>query len=154
MKKIKYFYNGELCQWYQSEMIENGVTFNCAEQYMMYWKARLFKDEYNKEQILKERVPTFIKRYGREIKNFNQEVWDYFKYEIVVRGNVLKFSQNEELYSYIKEYDEFVEASPYDKIWGVGLSENDPLIHDKSNWLGENLLGKAISEAKRRIQIR
>lgn len=46
---------------------------------------------------------------------------------------------------------ELVEASPFDKVWGVGLSADDPLIHDKRNWLGLNLLGKVLMQVRDKI---
>ena len=58
-----------------------------------------------------------------------------------------KFSQNPDLLTLIKTHSDkiFVEASPVDLIWGVGLHENDDLILDESNWTGLNKLGNALT---------
>ena len=45
----------------------------------------------------------------------------------------------------------FVEASPRDRIWGIGMSLNNPLVDDPANWRGRNLLGKVITEVRDRL---
>lgn len=80
-------------------------------------------------------------------------MWNNRKFDIVVRGNVLKFMQNPKMLKELMSIDKlFVEASPYDKIWGIGLNEQDARKTTPEYWNGENLLGKAINEAKLTIQ--
>lgn len=129
---------------------ENGKEFTSCEQYMMYNKAILFNDLEVAEKIMRIRNVKQIKQLGREVKNFDNEIWDKNKFDIVVNGNFLKFNQNpnfkKELYKYKDK--EFVEASPVDKIWGIGLHYDDDLVLDRKNWKGQNLLGKAINKVK------
>ena len=68
--------------------------------------------------------------------------------------NYLKFSQNEIFKQKLLETGNriLVEASPVDKIWGVGLDENDENILDESKWKGQNLLGKALMEVRKMLK--
>ena len=88
------------------------------------------------------------------MRNFDQLLWDEKKFEIVVRGNVAKFGQNPELKAFLLTTSArvLVEASPLDRVWGVGLAADDPLIEDPRNWQGENLLGFALMETRRRLK--
>lgn len=146
-----YFWGGIFSQWAKCDFVDElGVKFNCAEQAMMYHKALVFEDEDAAKAVLNEKDPRNQKTIGRTIKNYNDEKWDKVKFDIVMQNNIFKFFQNpgwKELLIYTDGY-ELVEASPYDKIWGVGLGEDNPLIYDKNNWQGENLLGKAIDKAR------
>jgi ribA/ribD-fused uncharacterized protein len=111
--------NGFLSQWYLCNFVEDEIVFNCAEQYMMYHKAKLFGDEKTAELILQEMNPKNHKFLGRQIKNFNSEIWDLNKCRIVYSGNKLKFEQNFNLKSKFMKFDKnscFVESSPFDKI--------------------------------------
>ena len=110
---------------------------------MMSEKAKLFKDEEIYQLIMKESVQDKIKKLGRQIKNFNNEEWDKNKEKIVVNGNILKFSQNEDLKNYLIETGDkiLVEASKFDHIWGIGLEESNPDAKYPSRWKGQNLLG-------------
>jgi predicted NAD-dependent protein-ADP-ribosyltransferase YbiA (DUF1768 family) len=45
-----------------------------------------------------------------------------------------------------------VEASANDCIWGVGLSEDDPSIHQRSAWKGLNLQGYLLTDIAYRIR--
>jgi hypothetical protein len=101
-------------------------------------------------KILEETNPKNQQLLGRSIKNFNQQVWDKNKFNIVFNGNLLKFHQNDKLRTLLMSYWNpkfimFVEASPIDKIWGVGLDENHKDILDETKWQGQNLLGKALT---------
>jgi ribA/ribD-fused uncharacterized protein len=44
-----------------------------------------------------------------------------------------------------------VEASPLDRVWGIGLTADDPRAADPSSWLGLNLLGEALMEVRSRL---
>ena len=146
-----YFWGGIFSQWATTKFKDpkSKKTFCSTEQWMMWNKAKLFDESYC-EKILKEKDPKKIKQMGRDINNFNIDVWDRFKYQIVVEGNYLKFSQNEYAKRILMESADriFVEASPYDKIWGIGLYETDDRILDEKKSLGETLLGKAFTEVR------
>ncbi|SUY42887.1 NADAR family protein [Clostridium perfringens] len=84
------------------------------------------------------------------VKNFNENIWNERKIDIVVKGNIEKFSQNEELKKFLLNTKNkiIVEASPYDSIWGVGLSVNNENITNPNKWSGKNLLGFALMEVR------
>jgi len=133
--------------WVPCSFEENGIKFNCAEQYMMYQKAMTFGDIAVAAKILKATEQAEIKALGREVRGFNPRTWDSVKRDIVVRGNVLKFSQNPELEEFLLSTGDkiLVEASMYDKIWGIGLRAHEC---DVSKWRGSNLLGFSLMEAR------
>ena len=139
-----------LSQWWPCKFNANGIVYNCAEQYMMSEKAKLFKDEETYQMILKETSQNIIKSYGRKIKNFNDEVWNKNKVNIVVQGNILKFSQNEDLKQFLIGTGDkiLVEASPTDKIWGIGLDQKNPDSRNPYKWRGENLLGFSLMKVR------
>lgn len=150
--------NGEitqtcLSQWWKCDFEENGIIFCCAEQYMMYQKALLFEDQEHADEILKAKDPKRIKALGRLVRNFDAEIWDAHKQEIVLQGNILKFSQTPVLKQYLIGTGDkiLVEASPYDSIWGIGMQAGSAWICDPQNWKGQNLLGFLLMEARERI---
>ena len=85
-----------------------------------------------------------IKKLGRQVVGFNQQIWDDNKFDIIVRGNLFKFSQNSIIKKNLLDTNDkiIVEASEHDRIWGIGYKESDA-IKNLSKW-GENLLGKAL----------
>ena len=139
-----------LSQWYESEFKENEITYFTTEHYMMAEKAKLFDDINIYNQILETRKQGKIKELGRQIKNFNQSIWDQHKYEIVLKGNFLKFSQNKKLKIFLLNTKNkiLVEASPLDTIWGIGLSADDEKVNNPHLWEGTNLLGFALMEVR------
>ena len=139
-----------LSQFFPCKFKSNDIEYNCAEQYMMSEKAKLFKDEEIYQLILKETSPDKIKRLGRQIKNFNNREWDKNKLNIILQGNILKFSQNEDLKKFLIETGDkiLVEASPYDKIWGIGLDQNNPDSRNPHKWNGLNLLGFTLMKVR------
>ena len=106
-------------QWWKSVFIENERKYCCMEQYMMAKKAELFEDDEILEEIMETTDPKKIKALGRKVKNFDEKKWNETKYSIVFAGNLLKFSQDENLKDFLlsTKNDIIVEASPYDKIW-------------------------------------
>lgn len=148
-----YFWNGVFSQWYISPFKAGDMGFNCAEQYMMARKALHFKDDKTLNEIMSTRSPRTQKAWGRKVKNFDEASWDAVKKQTVYDGTYLKFSQNETLKQMLLNTGSktIVEASPYDKIWGVGLHFDDDDILDESKWRGENLLGKALMEVREEL---
>lgn len=142
--------NSCMCQWWHAPFSEERVTFSSCEQYMMFYKARVFKDEEAARKILKAKDPKAIKDLGRAVKNFNEAKWGEVKYAIVMRGNYLKFSQNAKLKQFLLGTGDkvLVEASPFDRVWGIGLAEEDLLVTYPRKWKGQNLLGFALMEVR------
>lgn len=123
--------------------------FHSSEQAFMWRKAMFFNDLETANMILNETKPYKCKKLGRVVKNYNDELWASIRYKIMVEVLIDKFS-NPKLKEILlsTENREFVEASPFDNIWGVQLAEDDKRIEDKRNWKGLNLLGKALNEVK------
>ena len=149
-----FFWGGEFSQWAKCSFIIDKVRYNCAEQYMMAEKARLFGDEEAECDIMTTKSPSTQKAIGRKVKNFDPVKWNEICRLVVYRGNLAKFTQNEELYNYILSTGdkEIVEASPVDKIWGIGLHEDDPRCLDRTQWQGTNWLGIACMQVRSDIK--
>ena len=139
-----------LSQWFPCSFAVEGNNYTTAEQYMMAEKARLFGEEEIRRQILREAGPMACKRLGRKVSNFEKEVWDARCGEIVVKGNVAKFSQNSELKAFLLSTGNAIlaEGAPRDKIWGIGMGKSNPLAQDPALWRGRNLLGFALMEVR------
>ena len=137
-------------QWYDCYFEVDGVQYHTTEQYMMAGKARLFGDDEVLQEIMTADNPHDYKKLGRKIRGFEQEAWDARKYDIVVEGNKAKFGQNPDLKAFLLSTgDAFLaEASPYDKIWGIGLDRETALKGTVEHWQGENLLGCVLMEVR------
>lgn len=142
--------NACLSQWFPCSFVVDGQYYNCAEQYMMAEKARVFGDEEVRQQILSEYNQMTIKKLGRKVGGYNDEVWRNVRFDVVVKGNVAKFSQNEKLMDFLVGTCNMViaEASPKDEVWGIGFEETAPEASNPSKWQGTNLLGFALMEVR------
>lgn len=141
-------------QWYPCHFVIDGIRYNCAEQYMMAEKARIFHDEITRKKILQATDPSVIKKLGREVQNFDAAIWDVESYNVVVRGNVAKFSQNEDLRKVLTAtgMSVLVEASPYDTIWGIGMNQADAEKVLPYRWKGSNKLGFALMKVRDEVK--
>lgn len=137
-------------QWWQQPFEVDGLQYHTAEHWMMAGKARLFKDEEILGKILEAKSPAQAKKFGREVRGFDQAAWESARYGIVLQGNLHKFGQHAELKDFLLSTGDkiLVEASPYDRIWGIGLAKTAPNIEDPHTWKGLNLLGFALMEAR------
>ena len=151
--KLEHVSNGCLSQWQKCTFEVDGVKYNCAEQYMMAEKARIFGDEDTRQKIMKEDDPEIIKQLGREVKGFDPEIWDLHKFDVVVKGNLAKFSQNEKLLKFLLSTGSaiLVEASPYDRVWGIGMREDNKDAKNAEKWFGINLLGFALMVVREKL---
>ena len=141
---------GSYGQWTRSPFTVDGVGYMCAEQFMMAEKARLFGDAGVRAQILASDSPREHKALGRKVRGFEQGAWERERLAIVVRGNAAKFTQDDALRAALVATGDkiMVEASPLDRIWGVGLRADDPRVHDPQQWRGLNLLGEALMQVR------
>ena len=152
--KYVFFWNGVFSQWYPSNFVIEGVEYNCCEQYMMAQKALLFNDMESHKMIMYSKSPDEQKGFGRRVKRFDKDKWEAVCKEIVFDANMAKFTQNPKMLEELMDTKELeiVEASPYDKIWGIGLHETDPKALDKSQWQGTNWLGEAIMSVREKLR--
>jgi ribA/ribD-fused uncharacterized protein len=152
--KYVFFWNGIYSQWHKANMTIGKIEYNSCEQYMMHQKALLFGDEETAELIILEQNPKEQKKFGRMVKGFDKSTWDKNSLAIVYEGNLAKFSQNEDLKKEMLATGNrfFVEASPFDSIWGIGMDENAQGVEDPSYWLGLNLLGQALTLVKNELR--
>jgi ribA/ribD-fused uncharacterized protein len=139
-----------------SPFVHAGVKYNCSEQYMMYQKAHLFKDFDVADMIMEQTEPRKQKFLGRHVRGFDEGLWVSECITIMVPGLISKFTQNQHcLDALLYTGDKIiVEASPSDKIWGIGMSENDPGATDPTKWKGKNLLGECLMKARDAIHAR
>ena len=144
-----------MSNFYNSDFIDSrGNKFCCSEQFFMYEKCIQFDPTNTKllEQILKETNPTKIKALGRKVQNFNNDVWNIVRSDKMYAGLVLKFTQNPKLKQLLLSTGDklLYEASPKDKIWGIGYSvekaiETDPKLY------GQNLLGIGLMKLRKNM---
>lgn len=120
---------------------------------MMWGKAMAFGDTEVAEQVLVAGHPKQAKDLGRGVRGFNEIIWDARRFDIVVAGNVAKFGQHEELRQYLLGTGSrvLVEASPIDRVWGIGLAADDPRAENPAAWRGLNLLGFALMAARAQL---
>lgn len=140
-----------LSQWYEAPFDVDGMNYPTAEHYMMAQKARLFNDDVALRNILAASNPGAAKAAGRAVKNFDENAWVARRMEFVVGANVAKFSQNPPLEEFLLATGNrvLVEASPVDRIWGIGLAHDDPAAGDPNLWEGLNLLGFALMATRK-----
>lgn len=131
-------------------------NFTSTEQGFMYFKALYFGDYTKADEIYNTlHNPGLCRKLGREVEGYNDSVWSSIRYNLFEDLVYQKYLQDKTLQAKLLDpvFDGklFVEASPIDKIWGIGMSENDPDILDPSKWKGLNYLGKIITDVRGRF---
>ena len=157
-KQIIGFHNpdeeyGYLSNWYRSDFEKDGIRFSSMEQYMMYQKARCFRDEKVAAYILNTDVVGLIKELGRQVSNYDESRGNGMRQILVYEGLLAKFEQNEDLKAQLKSTGDAIlaECAVKDHIWGIGLSMKDPDRLDVKKWHGTNLLGYALMIVRERV---
>ncbi|KPI29444.1 Conserved hypothetical protein CHP02464 [Actinobacteria bacterium OV320] len=143
-----------LSQWWPSPFVVDGVTYATAEHWMMAGKARLFEDAEAERRALAAASPAQAKKEGRLVRGFDETTWQRERFRIVVEGSVHKFASQPGLRAFLLSTGEqvLVEASPMDRVWGIGLAADDEAAMDPQRWRGPNLLGFALMEARERVR--
>lgn len=149
-EKFTFFWSGTFSQWHPSPFQIDNLWYNCAEQYMMAEKARLFKDDETLNKIMNTVMPDDQKRYGRMVKDFDQKTWSEHAKDIVFHGSYAKYTQNEDMKDELLATagTTLVEASPEDTVWGIGLKKDNPAAQDRATWKGANWLGEVLTKVR------
>lgn len=144
---------GVFSNWYLRYMEVHAKKYNSVEQYMMYQKAILFGDEEIADAIMQTYSMSEIKALGRKVRNYDDKKWGEVRYDVVLTAVRAKFTQYDDLKEILLGTGdaEIVEASPYDKIWGIGTNRPHEIM-DKSKWKGQNLLGKALMQVREELK--
>ncbi|WP_032918562.1 NADAR family protein [Streptomyces rimosus] len=140
-------------QWWPSPFTVDGVRYATAEHWMMACKARLFEDAEAERRAISAVHPKQAKDAGRSVRGFDGELWERHRFAYVVEGSAHKFGQDDALRAYLLGTGSrvLVEASPLDRIWGIGLAADDERAQNPARWRGLNLLGFALMEARQRL---
>jgi len=151
------FWDGIFSNWHPEPdlVVEvNGeiLYFTSSEQLFMYLKALYFDDIETAELILLAKDPKEAKKLGRRVRGFKDSKWAEVREDLMYKAIDMKLRADPEFrHELLKdEYGDkiFVEASPYDKVWGIGLKEDDPNADNEDMWLGLNLLGKTLTRLR------
>lgn len=159
-----FFYGGIYSQWFLCEFEIYNQKYNCAEQFMMAQKAIMFKDKETCDKIMQTNNPYTQKKLGKTVKNFDKTIWELRCKDIVITGNLGKFGQNTRLREQMLETGSrrFVEASPTDKIWGIGIGLPEilkeimqpvPHVIGPNEWQGTNWLGECLDYVKMQFRL-
>lgn len=145
-----FFYGGPFSNWYPESFFVDGVKYHQVEQYMMACKARVFGDQSAHDKIMNTKNPREQKSIGRSVKNFDPHVWEIVSKDVVFRAIAARARFNPPYASYLIATEDrlIVEASPTDRIWGIGLSLDDEKLLEKVYWDGSNWLGQLLTEAR------
>jgi hypothetical protein len=149
-----YFWHGEFSNWHKCQFRYKKLNFYNTEQAFMWEKAVCFGDMEAAALIMKTPDPAEAKRIGRTVKNFQDEKWAIVSFSVMAAVNFEKYNQHPYLRSklFATGNKTLVEASPVDKIWGVGLHWKDDQILDENNWKGMNLLGRALMYVREQLK--
>ncbi len=141
-------------QWYDAPFLEKELYFLTAEHYMMYHKTILFDDHAIAERVLQADNPGAAKSLGRQVSGFSEAVWGQHRFDIVTNANLAKFSAHPALKNFLLNTNNrvLVEASPVDRLWGIGLAADSPKAKKPNTWRGLNLLGFALMAVRDTLQ--
>lgn len=142
-----------LSQWWPARFVVDGVEFRSAEHFMMWRKARLFGDEATAARVLEVSHPNEAKTLGRLVAGFDEATWADERFGIVVEGSLAKFGQHRPLREFLLGTGGriLVEASPLDRVWGIGMAAADASADEPARWRGRNLLGFALMRARHEL---
>lgn len=137
-------------QWFPAPFEIDGVQYPTAEHFMMAEKARLFRDDEMLVQILKCQTPKEAKAFGRKVQNFDDLTWKQHCCQIVIKANSAKFNAHPEFAAWLRQTSPqvLVDASMWDRVWGIGMTANAKGARDPRPWKGMNLLGVALMEVR------
>ncbi len=150
----EYDENGQFSNWYPSQFTVEGVSYKHVEQFIMAQKAKHFGDDLIYRAIMRTDDPSDCKKLGKRVTGFDSLRWDLIRYPILRAGVRAKFGQDPKLRALLLNTGDAIlaEASPYDKVFGIGLDAATAKGVAPDQWPGENLLGKVLMEVRRELR--
>lgn len=159
MKSVFCFHNPDeenayLSNWFFSPFSVDGTRYSSMEQYMMHRKALTFADEEIAGKIMATHDFAKIKALGRQVRNFDNRIWNGIRQIVIYEGLLEKFRQNPDLKRQLLATGDalLVECAYGDKIWANGLGMEDPHREDMDHWRGQNLLGFALMQVRQKLK--
>ena len=142
--------NGVFSNWYERPFVIDDFQYFSVEQYFMAQKAKCFHDAERYTKILRAKNSEECMLLGREVTPFDPIRWDAVKYDVMKEANREKFWQNPDLLECLMNTGDSIlaEASPRDRIWGIGLDAATAAHTPQEAWQGENLAGKILMELR------
>ena len=140
--------------FYPAQFVYKGYNFPTSEHALMASKAMVFWDTVRFQMIVKSDTPSSAKQYGRKVEGYTDSIWAACRYQIMTDILIEKFTQNDLMCEYLLSTGEeiLVETSPYDKVWGIGMGQENRAWVDQKLWKGQNLLGFALMDTRRALQ--
>jgi ribA/ribD-fused uncharacterized protein len=94
-------------------------------------------------KCLRSKSPKAQKGYGKQCRNLDVKVWGVASIPVVLSCQIALAEADDALRRlYLRSGNRvFVEGSPTDTVWGVGIRWDNVAIGNESNWRGENRLG-------------
>lgn len=142
--------------WSEYPVWADDFIFPTAEHFLMHSKAMMMGDTAAALAIMKAKTPKEAKALGRRVKNFNEKLWNSKREEVMVDGLKRKIAWTTSIHGSLQSTGDRIiaEASPYDRIWGIGISKDNPRALYMSAWPGTNLLGKAWMRVRDELRLR
>ena len=149
-----YFWGSLFSNWANTPFKYKNISFENSEQAYMWEKCMFFGQEGMAEDVLFSKEPRECKSIGRSIPNFDEAKWSEISFQVMRDVNLEKYRQHKDSLKFLKESGDkiIVEASPFDKIWGIGLHYDEEDVLDESKWKGQNLLGKVLMEVRETLK--
>jgi len=149
-----FFYKDWPSNYHRTHFEYKDHEFTSTEQAFMYMKAMFFQDYESAINILDSKTPNDARLLGRKVKGYDDKKWSEVRYKIFYDLNLIKYTTDRKLQRMLLDpkFDNkiFVEASPIDRIWGIGISEDNDPEYKEHEW-GRNFLGKIITNIRNRI---
>ena len=151
--KYIFFWHGSFNNWHPAKIIYENIHFSNSEQMFMWFKAITFDDYDTAQKIIDTPDPKSVKALGRKVIGYNEFIWNENRYSAMFKSCLHKFEQNLQIKKELLATKDKIlaEASPYDKIWGIGMKETDVNIENESMWKGENLIGKVLMDVRKKL---